>query len=111
MAVQVTFDIGTPPPKGVMHLRNHAGLEWQFRWGDGSDPFPAGSQLYLLVGDETAPTRWDFEIQGPNATLINTVEDVAPVMDRTPFYLMFKQAAAALPVCLGMGRVRRWKAS
>ncbi|MFI8976929.1 hypothetical protein ACIGO9_28885 [Nocardia asteroides] len=107
----MTFDIGTPPPKGVMHLRSHTGLEWQYRWGDGSEPFPAGSQLYILIGDESSPTRWDFEILGPNATLINTLEDVASIPDRAPFYLMFKQSPAALPINLGMGRVRRWKAS
>ncbi|MGY0497041.1 LtfC-like domain-containing protein [Nocardia sp. FBN12] len=107
----MSFDIGQAPPKGIMHIRNHSGLEWQFRWGDGTVPFPAGSQLYLLVGPENAPDRWDFEILGARATLIVTVAELTSIADRAPFYLMWKQAAAAEPVALGMGRVRRWKAS
>ncbi len=100
--------IGLPPPVGAMNLKKFSGLEWQFRWYGGE--FPAGSQLYLLVGDDDTPQRWDFTISGDMATIAVKPEVTATIPDRTAFYLMFKANAAALPVQLEMGKVKQWKA-
>ncbi len=103
------FRIGDEPLKGTLHLRQHSGLEWQFRWGDGVDPFPAGAELYLLVGPESASMRWDFDILAEYANLDITVTDAAEVADRDPFYFMFRPSPTAQPINLAQGRVKRWK--
>lgn len=106
----MSFSIGLEPVKGTVHLKQHSGLEWQFRWGNKGDPFPAGAQLYLLVGPESTAARWDFDIVADQANLKVTAPAAAAVADRTPFYLVFKQNASAQPETLALGRVRRWKA-
>ncbi|WP_433662434.1 DUF7264 domain-containing protein [Nocardia sp. CA-128927] len=102
------WEIGLGAPKLVVHLKNHSGLIWQFRWQTGN--FPAGSELYLLVGSETAPARWAFTIQEDLATLTVRENIATPIPDRTPVYLMFKANPAAEPDALAVGAVKRWKA-
>ncbi|WP_329405389.1 hypothetical protein OG563_26365 [Nocardia vinacea] len=104
----MSISIGPEAVKGTLNLLQNSGLEWQYRWGDGSDSFPPDAELYLLVGPDDDVERWDFDILAEYANLRITAAVTATIPDRTPFYLMFRQDALSQPVALALGRVKRW---
>lgn len=84
----------TPPADGELPFVTGGDYRYSFKYQNppGTDTnFPAGTELYYLIGTDT-PTQHDFVINAGTAT-IRIESDVADAIPAgTPFKLVFQEA-------------------
>lgn len=95
-------DIGSEPQKVNLTLATGGNFQWTFQWQGGN--YPAGSELYLLVGN--ANSKWSFTITGDTAVANVAAATADVIPNGAPFRLVYEDGSD-VPSILAYGQVRR----